>query len=89
MWVLKGPNPSMFNTYGATGTLGLWVLRGGMVLFICLETHPGANSCLSVVLNFAPISISTFGELNINECTLKVLEGVKVRRCEVLHPRSK
>ena len=46
-------------------------------------------ACLSVVLNFAPISISTFGELNINERTHKVLEGVKVRRCEVLHPRSK
>ena len=46
MWVLKDPNPSMFNTYGATGMLGLWVLRGGMVLFICLETHPGANCML-------------------------------------------
>ena len=42
-----------------------------------------------MVLNFAPISISTVGELNINERTQKVLEGVKVRRCEVLHPSSK
>ena len=36
----------MLSTYGATGMLGLWVLRGGMVLFICLETHPGANCML-------------------------------------------